>query len=237
VGRPANRSPQDFKFDVSYLCCRKEARTALARPTIWHDRWGLVRILCFVKRGAGVAAAQEVWPMDPQDARKRLEDALSEVVRNDRHLFETDANERTIAGRLAMYLQQRFVEYTCVPTTVPRFAAHTVHTEPARNDGRLTRSSSRGSLLLIRRISGAPAKRSRPSAREPRGNEWRSARNCQSDITASRLRDVGCSKSCAFGQRHPLELRPARSGTCEVVAKKVFWASGRGCSLPLAANG
>ena len=102
----------------------------------------------------------------------------------------------------------------CVPTTVPRFAAHTVHTEPARNDGRLTRSSSRGSLLLIRRISGAPAKRSRPSAREPRGNEWRSARNCQCDITASRLRDVGCPKSCVFGQRHPLELRPAKSGTC-----------------------
>jgi hypothetical protein len=46
-----------------------------------------------------------------QDVRKRLDDALREVVKSDRHLFETDAGERSIAARLAMYLQNVFPGY------------------------------------------------------------------------------------------------------------------------------
>jgi len=38
--------------------------------------------------------------MDAKDVRKRLDDALREVLESDRHLFETDASERSIAARL-----------------------------------------------------------------------------------------------------------------------------------------
>lgn len=48
---------------------------------------------------------------DQADVRNRLNDAILEVVKSDRYLFETDVGERTIAARLAMYLQPAFPEY------------------------------------------------------------------------------------------------------------------------------
>lgn len=49
--------------------------------------------------------------MDTEDVRKRLDDALRELVKIDRHLFDTNASERSIAARLAMLLQNRFPQY------------------------------------------------------------------------------------------------------------------------------
>lgn len=50
--------------------------------------------------------------MERAEVERRLSEALLEVVTNDRHLFETNANERAIAARLAMSLQRRFHELT-----------------------------------------------------------------------------------------------------------------------------
>lgn len=49
--------------------------------------------------------------MDTDEVRNRLNNALGELVENDRHLFATDGGERSIAARLAMYLQNRFPGY------------------------------------------------------------------------------------------------------------------------------
>ena len=50
--------------------------------------------------------------MEPQTVRQILEESLRELVKKDGHLFENDVNERTIAARLAIYLQPRFPEYS-----------------------------------------------------------------------------------------------------------------------------
>lgn len=49
--------------------------------------------------------------MEAAEVRERLGDALQEAVETDRHLFENNVGERTIAARLAMYLQKRFPEH------------------------------------------------------------------------------------------------------------------------------
>jgi hypothetical protein len=46
--------------------------------------------------------------MKPDEVRDRVNDALGQLLKGDRHLFETDGGERSIAARLAMYLQDRF---------------------------------------------------------------------------------------------------------------------------------
>jgi hypothetical protein len=48
--------------------------------------------------------------MNGNEARARLENALRQLVENDRHLLENDLSERCIASRLAMYMQQVFPE-------------------------------------------------------------------------------------------------------------------------------
>lgn len=49
--------------------------------------------------------------MDAEEVRQLLDGALQEVLKSDRHLFETDGGERSIAARLAMSLQALFNEY------------------------------------------------------------------------------------------------------------------------------
>jgi hypothetical protein len=49
--------------------------------------------------------------MDAETVMKKLGVALQEVLKSDRHLLETDGGERSIAARLAMYLQKEFPEY------------------------------------------------------------------------------------------------------------------------------
>jgi hypothetical protein len=49
--------------------------------------------------------------MEAEEVRKRLHDALHEVVSNDGYLLENNLGERCIAARLMMYLQQAFPEY------------------------------------------------------------------------------------------------------------------------------
>ncbi len=49
--------------------------------------------------------------MDAEDVKRRLDCALMEVLQSDRYLLESDAGERSIAARLAMYLQNQFPEY------------------------------------------------------------------------------------------------------------------------------
>jgi hypothetical protein len=51
--------------------------------------------------------------MEREEVRKRVENALRNVAKNDQHLLEFDLGERCIASRLAMYLQTEFSEY-CV---------------------------------------------------------------------------------------------------------------------------
>jgi hypothetical protein len=50
--------------------------------------------------------------MEPEEVRKRVENALRRVVEDDQHLLENDLGERCIASRLAMYLQQEFPEHS-----------------------------------------------------------------------------------------------------------------------------
>ena len=50
--------------------------------------------------------------MEPEEVRKRVENALRRVVEDDQDLLENDLGERCIASRLAMYLQQEFPEHS-----------------------------------------------------------------------------------------------------------------------------
>lgn len=49
--------------------------------------------------------------MDGLEIKERIERALSEVLNNDKYLLEEDINERTIAHKLATYLQSEFPGY------------------------------------------------------------------------------------------------------------------------------
>jgi hypothetical protein len=49
--------------------------------------------------------------MEADVVRARLEAALNELLAKDTHLFSTDAAERSIAARLAMYLQAHFPDH------------------------------------------------------------------------------------------------------------------------------
>lgn len=49
--------------------------------------------------------------MNAVEVRQRLEIALQEVKKSDRHLLENNVSERSIAARLAMYLQRQFPEH------------------------------------------------------------------------------------------------------------------------------
>lgn len=45
------------------------------------------------------------------EVKRYLKQAIDRVKKADRHLFDVNASERCIAARLAMYLQEYFVEY------------------------------------------------------------------------------------------------------------------------------
>ena len=49
--------------------------------------------------------------MEAEEVKKRLHDALHEVVSNDGYLLENNLGERCIAARLMIYLQKAFPEY------------------------------------------------------------------------------------------------------------------------------
>ncbi len=49
--------------------------------------------------------------MEEADVKNRLEWALSTLWQKDKYLLENDSSERGIAARLAMYLQEHFIEY------------------------------------------------------------------------------------------------------------------------------
>jgi len=49
--------------------------------------------------------------MKGDEARARLESALRQLIKLDRHLLENDVSERCIASRLAMYLQAEFPDF------------------------------------------------------------------------------------------------------------------------------
>ena len=50
--------------------------------------------------------------MNAHEAQQRLENAIQQLVRFDRHLLENDLSERCIASRLAMYLQAGFPDHS-----------------------------------------------------------------------------------------------------------------------------
>ncbi len=50
--------------------------------------------------------------MEPEEVKRRVEEALRMLAENDQYLLENDLGERCIASRLAMYLQQEFPEYS-----------------------------------------------------------------------------------------------------------------------------
>ena len=50
--------------------------------------------------------------MDGEEVRKRLHDALNQVMKRDLYLLKHDISERCIASRLAMYLQKSFPKYS-----------------------------------------------------------------------------------------------------------------------------
>lgn len=51
---------------------------------------------------------EATWNLERESVGERLEAALTSLLDEDRHLFDVDANERSISFRLAYYLQREF---------------------------------------------------------------------------------------------------------------------------------
>ena len=49
--------------------------------------------------------------MNGLEIKRRIKSALSEVLNNDKYLLQKDIHERTIAHKLATYLQSKFKDY------------------------------------------------------------------------------------------------------------------------------
>lgn len=57
-------------------------------------------------------SADQIQYLNHHSPGEAVADALSELLVNDHHLLSIDANERSITFRFAMYLQQRFPDWT-----------------------------------------------------------------------------------------------------------------------------
>ena len=105
------------------------------------------------------------------------------------------------------------------------------------------------STMLIRYVRSAPRNGARPGqalraeSAGLRGRLSREAMRCGHAVPWRRIEAMGIRfgtlgmnpklpRNMCFGQLHPLELRPAKSGTCEVVAKRVFGQAGGGALCP-----
>jgi len=52
------------------------------------------------------------FTVEHEDVEERLKNALTGLLRRDRHLLDKDLSERSICFRLGLYLQRRFPKYT-----------------------------------------------------------------------------------------------------------------------------